>query len=123
MGYNAVVKVDVHENAKLVASCHADETVEGIYMATPGLLLMLTLQGTGTISRAKKADSDWQSALWLAQCLAEERVLWKQDLSHLITATHRQNWVKNLPPFEYCTLIKKLRDIGYVVEESPEKYE
>lgn len=65
-GYNTVVKLDVNGNADIVARCYAEETVERINIAAPGVLLALTLQGIKIIARAGKVNSDRQGALWLA---------------------------------------------------------
>lgn len=46
-----VGKLDIHQDAALVASIHAEETVERINIATPGLLLAMALQGIGSMLR------------------------------------------------------------------------
>lgn len=62
-----VVKLDLHQDAALVVSRHAEETVERIHIATPILLLTMTLQGLGTVSRSGKVDPDIRSTRWLVQ--------------------------------------------------------
>lgn len=61
-----IVKWDMRQDMELVVTLQVAETVERIHIATPVLLLALTLQGLCTDSHAGKVDSDMNSTRWLA---------------------------------------------------------
>lgn len=111
---SGIVKIDLHQEARLVASTHAEETVERIHIGTLGLLLALTLQGLGTASRVAKVDSDLESTLWLAQCLLERGMVWRDDLAQMVTVEQRQNWENRISPAKHGELLGILRQIGRV---------
>lgn len=107
------VKLDIHQNATLVSSIHAHETVERIHIAVPGLLLALTLQALGTISRSAKVESDTESCEWLAGRMLEERLSWNRDLAEMLAVQHRLNWATVLNPARYPAFLAMLGDIFF----------
>lgn len=113
-----VVKLDLHQDAALVASQYAEETVEKIHIATPVLLLTLTLQGLGTVSRSGKVDLDIMSTRWLVQWLVDEAVddavVRREDLACLITVAQRNNWANILSPEENMELLVLLQQLSLV---------
>lgn len=116
------VKLDIHQDPGLLASIHAEETVERIHIARPGLILALTLQGLGTASRRGKVTLDVDTALSMARWLLDESIAWREDLATLVTTVHRQNWEQVLSPakhFELFGLLRQATDlVGSVLSRS-----
>lgn len=107
-----IIKLDIHQDATLVSSVHARGTVERMHIAVLGLLLALTLQALGTVSRSAKVESDKECCEWLAGRMLQERLSWNRDLAGMLAVEHRLNWATALGPARYAAFLAMLGEIS-----------